>query len=323
VIAAADPYTGLGLASKTSPPPTAILSVIRVTHRKGHDMPQVQPTRRRQGLRSLRALGSARAAVRTLRCAAVVHANEAAMMMSTAAMTPFRLVTGGFDGASVSGPVVEPLTAPTARPVLLVHGFAGTKASWALVAHFLRARGLTVDAMNYPSAGTSVSQLADRLAAEVNRVLSRTGADKVHLVGHSLGGVVIAQAFADGLLDGRVDTVITLGSPFGGSPWADLLPINEVVRALRHGSPVLHRLACTPLPESVRWLSVRAGLDIVVPGLRSVPSHDQVETIRFDGVGHLGMLVSSQVIDCIAATLFGHLPSRPAAAPITLLRNAS
>jgi len=243
--------------------------------------------------------------------------------MSAAAMTPLRLVSGGFDGETISSPCVEALTAPRTRPVLLVHGFAGTKSSWALVEHNLRLRGLTVEAMSYPPAGTSVAQLADRLAAEVDRVLSRTGADKVHLVGHSLGGVLIAQAIADGRLDGRVDAVITLGSPFGGSPWANLLPVNEIVRALRHGSPVLRRLESIPLPDSVRWVSMTAALDIIVPGLRSVPSHDQVETFRFDGVGHLGLLLSPQVIGCIAATLCGHGTTRAAEAPMALLPSAS
>ena len=57
------------------------------------------------------------------------------------------------------------------------------------------------------------------------------------------------------------------------------------------------------MPAGVRWLSVTAALDIIVPGMRSVPSHAQVETIIFDGVGHLGMLLSRQVIGCIAAEL--------------------
>ncbi len=48
------------------------------------------------------------------------------------------------------------------------------------------------------------------------------------------------------------------------------------------------------LPDGVRWLSVTAALDIVVPSMRSVPSHPQVETITFDGVGHLGMLLSRE-----------------------------
>ena len=157
--------------------------------------------------------------------------------------------------------------------------------------------------MSYPPLGTSVEQLAEQLVAEAETILCATGADKVHLVGHSLGGVVIAQAIADRRLDGRVDTVIILGSPFGGSPWAAVVSFVEIVRALRAGSPVLRRVASAPSPDGVRWLSVIAALDIIVPGLRSIPSHTQVETITFDGVGHLGMLLSRQVIGCITAAL--------------------
>ncbi len=263
-----------------------------------------------------RVLGGARTAVRTAGRAARVQANEAVMLMSAAAMTPLRLVSGGFDESRSTSPPLEAPTAPTTRPVLLVHGFAGTKSSWSLVAHTLRARGLTVEAMSYPPLGTSVEQLAELLAAEVERILRRTGADKVHLVGHSLGGVVIAQALTDRRLNGRVDQVITLGSPFGGSPWAGVLPFSDIVRALRSGSPLLRRVASTPLPDDVRWLSVTAALDIIVPGLRSVPSHAQVQSITFDGVGHLGMLLSRQVIECIAAALCAPQTADAAEAPI-------
>ena len=138
-----------------------------------------------------------------------------------------------------------------------------------------------------------------------------------------LGGDVIAQAIADRRLSGRVDTVITLGSPFGGLPWAGVLPFVEIVRALRPRSPLLRRLASTPVPDGVRWLSVTAALDIVVPGMRAVPSHAQVETITFDGVGHLGMLVSRQVIGCIAAALCAQEPATAAEARMRLLPSAS
>jgi pimeloyl-ACP methyl ester carboxylesterase len=148
-----------------------------------------------------------------------------------------------------------------------------------------------------------VEQLADELVAAVETILSQTGADKVHLVGHSLGGVVIAAAIADGGMVGLVDTVITLGSPFGGSPWADLLPFGDLPRALRPGSPLLRRLATASVPDGVRWLAVSAALDIIVPGPRSVPAHADVETIKFDGIGHLGMLISRRVVGYIVAAL--------------------
>ena len=305
------------------------------SHNEGWDMPESQPTKRQQeepacgscrrvGLTTpLRVLGGARAAVQTVAHAAMVQVNEVAMLMSVAAMTPLRLVGGGFEPASRLSPHIKARPAPTTNPVLLVHGLGGTKASWSVVAQTLSARGLTVDAITYAPLGTSVEQLADQLVAEVQRILSRTGADKVHLVGHSLGGVVIAQAIADGGLDGLVDTVVTLGSPFGGSPWAGLLPFVEIVRALRPGSPLLRRLASAPVPDGVRWLAVTAALDIIVPGMRSVPTHAQVETITVNGVGHLGMLLSRQVIGCITAALSASESAAAADSSMRLLQRAS
>ena len=263
----------------------------------------VRSSRRRMGMTE-RVLGlrGARATLQMAARAARVQAQEAALLMSVATMAPIRLVRGDYRSANRVS-LLPTSDAASARPVLLVHGFGGATSSWSLVAQALSARGLSVDTMTYAPVGNSVEQLADRLVAEVKDALARNGADKVHLVGHSLGGVIIAQAISDPRLQGRVDTVITLGSPFGGSPWAGVLPIVEISRALRPGSALLRRLACMPLPDGVRWLSVTAALDIVVPGPRSVPSYAQAETITINGVGHLGMLLSRRVVGCITAAL--------------------
>ena len=250
---------------------------------------------------SLDPIGGARTLVRRIGRAAKVQAYELGLMASLAATVPLHLAGGRF-GPVVDAPVhVYP--APTARPVLLVHGLGGTKSSWSYLARTLTAHGLTVDAITYTPFGTSVERIADRLAVEVERLLAQTGADKVHLVGHSLGGVVIPQAIASGRLTGRVDTVITLGAPFGGSPWANVLPFGAIVSALREGSPLLRRIASAPIPDGIRWLAFTATLDMIVPGLRSVPAHAEVETVMVSGVGHLGMLLSRQVVGRIAAAL--------------------
>jgi triacylglycerol lipase len=283
--------------------------------RRGSEMSKPRSTRSRQGEQvcdsprrgeltaAMRVLVGARGAVQTAARAAIVHATEVFMMMSAVVTTSRRLVGGGLEPASGLSSRMNPCTAPTTCPVVLVHGLCGSRSSWSAVAQTLSARGMTVDAVAYSPLGPSVAQLADQLVAEVEMILSRTGAAKVHLVGHSLGGVVIAQAIADGGLDGLVDTVVTLGSPFGGSPWAGLFPFVEVVRALRPGSQLLQRLASTPIPDGVRWLAVTATLDIIVPGLRSVPSHARAESIRVNGVGHLGLLRSSDVIECVTTAL--------------------
>ena len=233
----------------------------------------------------------------------MVQAYELGLMASVVTMASLHLVGGGTDPAFGALQRVWAHPVPSTRPVLLVHGLGGTKSSWSFVARTLAAKGLTVDAITYSPFGTSVEQLADRLVAEVERMLSQTGADKLHLIGHSLGGVVIAQAIATGRLAGKVDTIVTLGAPFGGSPWAHLVPFGAIVRALREGSPLLRRLASAPVPEGVRWLAITATLDMIVPGVRSVPAHAEVETVTIGGVGHLGMLLSPQVVGSIVAAL--------------------
>jgi triacylglycerol lipase len=288
----------------------------------GHPI-RISSQRRMEMTAPRRVLGGARAAVQKVRRAAMVHGQEATLLMSGAATAPLRLVGGGYQSASSMSRHAKAHAASRTRPVLLVHGFGGSKSHWSLVAQALSAQGLTVDAISYAPLGTSVEQLADQLVTNVETILARTAAEKVHLVGHSLGGVIVAQALADPRLNGRVDTVVTLGSPFGGSPWAALLPFFEIVRALRLGSPLLRRLASAPLPDGVRWLSVTAALDVIVPGLRSVPFHAQVETITVNDVGHLGMLMSRQVIGCIVAALCAQTTATAAEPAMRLLPNAS
>ena len=237
------------------------------------------------------------------RRAALVHASELTLIASMASTVPLSLLKGGSDTAPGLGPAAQAPRAVPKRPVLLVHGFCGTKASWSFVAQTLRARGTPVETFTYAPFGASVEQIANRLVLEVHRMLSQTGADKVHLVGHSLGGVVIAQAIMDDRLEGLVDTICTLASPFGGSPWAKLAPLGGIARALRKDSPLLRRLACAPAPAGVRWLTFTAALDFVVPGVRSVPAHGLAETIRVGDAGHLGMLLSRQVAERIADAL--------------------
>jgi len=202
-------------------------------------------------------------------------------------------------GAPSRGPHREP-----ARPlVLLVAGLGGTSAGCLALGQALHATGLNVAAISYRSFRTSLEQLAQELADIVLGLQVETGAERVHLVGHSLGGVVIAQALADGLLAGGVDSVVTIAAPFGGTPWANLLPVGAVVRALRHGSPQLARLARAQAPQEVRWLAITAGSDRIVRGRRSLPAHAEVDTAEVHGVGHLGLLQNPQIIGQVVSAI--------------------
>jgi pimeloyl-ACP methyl ester carboxylesterase len=188
-----------------------------------------------------------------------------------------------------------------APPVVLVHGFAGSSTSWFAVRRALGAGGRTVVSFDYAPWASSVDELADRLVETVHDVLAATGAAQVHLVGHSLGGVIVAVALTREGLPAHVDLVVTLGSPFDGSPWAGMLPLGPLVRALRPGSALLRRLAAAPAPAGVRWLAFASSLDPIVPAHRAVPVNRPVTRVMIDAAGHCGMLLDPAVIARIVA----------------------
>jgi pimeloyl-ACP methyl ester carboxylesterase len=113
--------------------------------------------------------------------------------------------------------------------VVYVHGlwFNGWESAW--LRHSLsRELGCETCSFPYPSMSGDMAATASSLA----RFLSTKQADTLHLVGHSLGGLVILEFFASvlsaqGLLDNRRSLppgrIVLLGSPVRGSITAQRL----------------------------------------------------------------------------------------------------
>lgn len=85
---------------------------------------------------------------------------------------------------------VTPLS--TSTPVVFVHGYTGNASNWVTAMSVFRLNGWSSSklfAYEYDSYGNNVTN-AQGLAAFVDNVKSRTGASKVALVNHSMGGLV-------------------------------------------------------------------------------------------------------------------------------------
>ncbi|MGN6524020.1 MAG: esterase/lipase family protein [Actinomycetes bacterium] len=200
--------------------------------------------------------------------------------------------------------VSDPAAAGT--PILLVHGMVDNRSIFTVLRRGLRRRGFDrVATMNYGPWIGDVRDVAERLADEVERLCAETGYERVHVVGHSLGGLV-ARVYVQ-LLGGsdRVHTLVTLGSPHGGSRNAHLLP-GRLGRSLRPGSELLQVLA-TPAPGCrTRFVAVWSDLDQMVlphPNARIEHPDLRVRNVLVRGVGHMSLPVDARVVHDVGLTL--------------------
>lgn len=73
---------------------------------------------------------------------------------------------------------------------------------------------------NVDFAGSLIKR-AQQLKAEVEKVLEETGAEKVHIIAHSMGGLDARMMIVDFGMSEKVDSLTTIGAPHHGTILAD------------------------------------------------------------------------------------------------------
>jgi pimeloyl-ACP methyl ester carboxylesterase len=193
-------------------------------------------------------------------------------------------------------------------PVLLVHGLVDNRSVFSVMSRSLRRRGFAhVCTWNYSPLLTDLAQGAADLGAHIESICEQTGHDQVHVVGHSLGGLISRFHVQRQGGDRRVASLITVGTPHHGSVWAHAVP-TPLIRQLRPGSPVIRKLA-EPAPDCrTPVTAIYSDLDqMVVPTSSGRCDHPdlQARNVLVRGVGHLSLPRHRGVVDEVAATLAG------------------
>jgi pimeloyl-ACP methyl ester carboxylesterase len=92
--------------------------------------------------------------------------------------------------------------------VILVHGLWTPAPVFSLHSHWLKRRGYRTRRFGYPSVRATLSQNAQALQS----FIATTSASEIHLVGHSMGGLIILDLLAHAP-DPRLRRAVFLGTP--------------------------------------------------------------------------------------------------------------
>ncbi|WP_222262856.1 esterase/lipase family protein [Modestobacter marinus] len=216
-------------------------------------------------------------------------------------------------GATVVGdPALQPVhpepaegTTLRSAPVVLVHGYAGSPAAWWPLERELRRAGFTnVHAAAYNAMTTSLDDIARGLVAQCHEAMRAAGTDHLHVVGHSLGGVVVRYAVHRLGLARHVGTAVTVAAPHRGTHVASL-GWGGVARALRPGSPVLEDLERPGDAVGVRWVAYYSDRDLIVgpDSARLDEDGARVVNVAVPDVGHLGVLRAQAFLGSVVRQL--------------------
>lgn len=205
---------------------------------------------------------------------------------------------------------VVPDVAPGDDVVVLVHGLLATAGAF----RPLRARleselGVKVASFTHVP-GVGIRGIARQLARLVGGLPRAT---RVHLVGHSLGGIVTRWYVQEMGGHPRVAQTIALAPPFGGAPFARKLPV-FVGADLREGSALLEELRRSAHVGDVPHLSIAGARDKLVP-LGSVTAFPHGEVVVMRGCGHNGLLFDDAalrlVVRAVAARAYAERTRTP------------
>ena len=202
-------------------------------------------------------------------------------------------------------PACWPVPATTEQAaILLVHGFGGAPTVWTPATRHLQARGIDrLSAFTYDSWSSNSPALGRRLGDIVKELSNGTGR-QIHVLGHSLGGVLLRLALLDPDVAAAVGCAVTIASPHSGVSVARLAPRGPAVD-LRPGSPTLARLAEQPPDPRVRWTAYAGQLDALVrPSCAMLPeAAESVTNVLVPGEGHVSILQSARLWDDLSRRL--------------------
>jgi pimeloyl-ACP methyl ester carboxylesterase len=225
-------------------------------------------------------------------------------------------VVGGADGLSYlrhlvrgnrirRGVAFDELT-PEAPPVLIIHGFLGTRGSMFLLERRLVEDGFVVVSFNLGTLNVrDIRRSAFLIHRKIERILAQTPSQRIDIIGHSMGGLIGLYYVKKLGGHARTRKLIMMGTPVRGT-WAALMGVvtlglwSTSSWQLLPRSRFLDELAQGPMPPGVEVHTIAAARDWVVPLTTTKVAGASATTVP---LGHSSLVVSEEVYRRVVITL--------------------
>jgi triacylglycerol esterase/lipase EstA (alpha/beta hydrolase family) len=186
--------------------------------------------------------------------------------------------------------------------VILVHGVLVNDGVWFMMRRRLARSGVAgIYTHNYGPPHEGIERFARQLADRIEQVRNATGAERVALVCHSMGGLV-ARAYVRDFGAAHVERIVTIGTPHHGSILAWMY-FGRCLAQMRPGNAWLDELnrderSTQPVPIVSIWSRHDS---MVVPQASSELAG--AENVAVVGVGHNALLDDRAVTERTARSL--------------------
>ncbi|OSZ57966.1 lipase [Streptomyces pharetrae CZA14] len=184
----------------------------------------------------------------------------------------------------------------TSHPILFVHGYSGDGSNWNTMADRFMADGWPASHLSRWSYDwrQSNATTAQQLSAEIDRLLAATGATRVDIVSHSMGGLSSRHYLKNLGGTSKVDAWVSLGGPNHGTDSANSC-FDTSCTEMRIGSRFLTALnSGDETPGSSRYATWWSPCDAVINPDSSVSLSGAVNT-RTACLGHSALLTDATV----------------------------
>jgi pimeloyl-ACP methyl ester carboxylesterase len=193
-----------------------------------------------------------------------------------------------------------------APPVLLIHGFLGTRGSMYMLERRLVDDGFVVVSFNIGTFNVrDIRRSAFLIHRKIERILAQTPSQKIDIIGHSMGGLIGLYYVKKLGGHARVRKLVMLGTPVRGT-WSALIGIvtlglwSTSSWQLLPRSRFLDELAQGAIPPGVEVSTIAAVRDWVVPLPTTRLSGANAMTVP---LGHSSLVVSEEVYRRVVNTL--------------------